>query len=429
MRKFILLIIITGFGFSQATGFAIYGVGEEIQNTDPASLALGSDNFFSGNSKNISTGSPSSLWRSALTRFTIHSGMNYLTNSQYPEQFQHNLTSFSLLFPVGNKKVFGFGMQPLYRTNKLEITGADYQFIGADESITSSPIAFKNNYFVDGGISELFLNYSRKMSSNYSVGIAYSILFGSQSVYDELYTYDIRDSTIQSGISIGEIVENGDTLYLLATNENLISIRKYRQFSGTILTLEGRYTQPKQEWVIRGTFNGDLRVKTINVQTSENVTLTNDFDNTSGAIISNIGLGYQYKFAENLGTILELHKKYPFNIPENAELFNTMPPGEISFHFGSYYQIQNPRIGFWNNLNLRGGLYLKELNFTGDKVLDYGATLGLGIEYLGNTQTIDLALRAGKKESRILKGDYENYISFHIGITTGEKWFMKRRRK
>jgi hypothetical protein len=35
----------------------------------------------------------------------------------------------------------------------------------------------------------------------------------------------------------------------------------------------------------------------------------------------------------------------------------------------------------------------------------------------------------GKKESRLLFGEYEEYISFHIGITTGEKWFMKRRRK
>ena len=103
MRKYILLILIMGLGFSQATGFAIYGVGEEIQNTEPASLALGGSSFFSGNSKNISTGSPSSLWRSALTRFTIHVGMNSMTNPQYPEQFQHNLTTFSFLFQKTKK--------------------------------------------------------------------------------------------------------------------------------------------------------------------------------------------------------------------------------------------------------------------------------------------------------------------------------------
>ena len=429
MKIYFILILFSGYCFSQATGFSIYGVGEEIQNSDPASLALGNSSFFSGNSKNISTGSPSSLWRSALTRFTIHSGMNFLTISQFPEQFQHNLTSFSLLFPVGNKKVFGFGMHPLYRTNKLEITDENYQFIGADESITGSPIALKNNYFVDGGISELFLEYSRKLSSNYSVGIAYSFLFGNQYTDDKLYTYDVEVSKNNSGISLGEIVENGDTLYLLATNENQTSIRKYRQFSGKILSLEGRYTQPKQEWVVRVSFNGNIDVKTINVQSTENTALTNYFNNSSGAIISNIGLGYQYKFADNLGAILELHKKYPFNIPENAALFNTMPPEENSFHFGSYFNIRNHRIGFWNNLNLRGGVYLKELDFSGNKVLDYGATLGLGIEYLGDTQSIDLAIQAGKKESMLLENGYDHYISFHIGITTGEKWFMKRRRK
>jgi hypothetical protein len=181
--------------------------------------------------------------------------------------------------------------------------------------------------------------------------------------------------------------------------------------------------------VLRTSFNGIINVKTINAQITENTEYTNNFDNSSDAIISNIGLGYQYKFAENSGAILEVHKRFPFNIPENTALFNTMPPGENSLHFGSYYQIRNSKIGFWNNLNLRGGIYLKELDFTLDKVLDYGATLGLGIEYLGNTQSIDLALRAGKKESRVLIGEYEEYINLHIGIITGEKWFMKRRRK
>ena len=240
MKIYFILILFSGFCFSQATGFSIYGVGEEIQNTDPASLALGNSRFFSGNSKNISTGSPSSLWRSALTRFTIHSGMNFLTISQFPEQFQHNLTSFSLLFPVGNKKVFGFGMQPLYRTNKLEITDDNYQFIGADESITGSPIAFKNNYFVDGGISKVFLQYSQKIISNSSLGFQYSYLFGNQFLDDFLYIYDVELDEIES-----------------TTN-----VTKSHQFAGSEILIEGRYATPKQEWVIRTGFNGKTKVQT-----------------------------------------------------------------------------------------------------------------------------------------------------------------------
>ena len=136
MKKYLLLLLLFNIGYSQATGLALYGIGEEIQSTATASLALGNSIFFAGNSKNISTGSPSSLWRSALTRYTIQSGMNYLTNSQFSEQFQHNLTYFSLIFPIGDKKIIGFGLTPAFRTNKLKIHG-NYQYIGANESVTN----------------------------------------------------------------------------------------------------------------------------------------------------------------------------------------------------------------------------------------------------------------------------------------------------
>ena len=72
---------------------------------------------------------------------------------------------------------------------------------------------------------------------------------------------------------------------------------------------------------------------------------------------------------------------------------------------------------------------MKNLDFSDGIFRDVGATFGIGFEYLSNTQSVDFALRLGKKESRLLFGEYEEYISFHIGITTGEKWFMKRRRK
>ena len=176
MKIYFFLILITGIGYSQATGLSIYGVGEKIDNTDPASLAMGNSSFFSGNSKHISNDSPSSLWRSVLTRFTIHSGFNYLTITQFPDQHQQSLTSFSISFPVGIKKVFSFGLQPTYRANKLQIADEDFRFIGANESITGAPIAYKNTYTIDGGISELFLLYSQKLTHNISGGIKYSLL-------------------------------------------------------------------------------------------------------------------------------------------------------------------------------------------------------------------------------------------------------------
>ena len=430
MKIYSFLILITGIGFSQATGLSAYGVGEKIHNSDPASLALGNSSFFSGNSKHISIDSPSSLWRSTLTRFSIHSGFNYLSATQYPDQHQQNLTSFSILFPVGIKKVFGFGLQPTYRSNKLNITDEDFKFIGADESITGAPIAYRNTYTIDGGISELFLLYSQKLTHNISGGIKYSLLFGNQILNDELYTYDVEfDTSSSGGLLINEFVDNEDTLYAKANNGVMTEINKHRKFSGSSISAEGRYADEKHEFVINLMLNGKINVETTNQLTMVNSSTTNTFENSATNLSSDIGLGYRYKTSNNSGITVEVHNKSPFDIPENVAIFDIMPPAESSIHFGSYYQFRNSKIGYWNNLNIRGGAYVKNLDFTDGIFRDVGATVGLGIEYLGNTQSIDLALRLGKKESRLLIGEYEEYISFHIGITTGEKWFMKRRKK
>ncbi|SVD43146.1 uncharacterized protein METZ01_LOCUS396000, partial [marine metagenome] len=228
---------------------------------------------------------------------------------------------------------------------------------------------------------------------------------------------------------IAEIISGADTIYAKAEDGIMTGLSKYRQFLGSILTMEGRYTDEKQEFLFRASVNGSIRVKTKNIQFSNNTTYTNSFINTSDPILSEVGIGYLYKIKNNSAIIMELYKKYPLNIPENASLFNVLPPEENSIHLGSFYQIRNKRVGLWNSVNIRGGAYLKELDFTGDKFLDYGATIGIGLEYFSNSQSIDFAFRAGKKESRIANGEYEKYISFHFGFTTGEKWFMKSRRK
>jgi len=429
MKIHFSLILITGIGFSQ-TSLSAYGVGEKIHNSDPASLALGNSSFFSGNSKHISIDSPSSLWRSALTRFSIHSGFNYLSTAEYPDQYQQNLTSFSFLFPVGIKKVFGFGLQPTYRSKKLNITDEDFKFIGADESITGAPIAYKNTYAIDGGVSELFLLYSQKLTHNISGGIKYSLLFGNQILNDELYTYDVEfDTSSSGGLLINEFADNEDTLYAKANNGVMTEINKHRKFSGSSISAEGRYADEKHEFVINLMLNGKINVETTNQLTMVNSSTTNTFENSATNFSSNFGLGYRYKILNNSGITVEIHNKSPFNIPENAAIFNIMPPREESIHFGSYYQIRNSKIGYWNNLNIRGGAYAKNLEFTDGVFKDVGGTIGFGLEYLGNTQSIDFAFRFGKKDSRLIIGEYEEYISFHIGITTGEKWFMKRRRK
>ena len=59
-----------------------------------------------------------------------------------------------------------------------------------------------------------------------------------------------------------------------------------------------------------------------------------------------------------------------------------------------------------------------------EKEFQYWDMIGAMID-----QSIDIALRSGKRESLIISDKYENYFSIYLSIMTGEKWFMKRRRK
>ena len=306
----------------------------------------------------------------------------------------------------------------------ISIGNTDWTVVSLGSSgttVSGVDIAYNNYYFVDGGISKLFLIYSWEESSNLSFGIEYSSLFGNQFIDDRLNTYEVEIDTISSGTVISEIVDGDNIYFVHPINGEMINVIKTHKYTGSELILEGRYTTLYHEGVVRLGVNGPIQV-----QSKDN--FNGDSNYLSDAIISELSFGYHYKKSDNSGIIFETHVIPPFNLPHAVALFNIMPPRKNSIHLGTYYQITNPKFGFWNNINLMGGVYLKRLDFSKNEYFDYGFTLGLGLEYIANTQIFDIALRVGERESYILQGQYEHYTSIHFGITTGEKWFIKRRK-
>ncbi|MDP6853090.1 MAG: hypothetical protein QF472_03975 [Candidatus Marinimicrobia bacterium] len=433
IRCFTILLFGIGLCRPQSDGLSLYGAGGHVKFSSPASIGLGNGNFFSGNHKNISMDSPSSLWRSALTQFSIHSGATKVNSGVLSEQFQQNLTRFSLFFPVGNKKVFGMGIRPLYRSTSTEVNEEDFNYLGANESITGSPIAYRSNYKIRGGLSEIFLTFSFKMNDNLSFGLENNFIFGNYFYTDEIYTYDVHfDTTYTTNIELGQFQDGEEPVYASGTNVQRTVVDKDYLMRGNSVTLEGRFTTAEHEIVANTSFTGNFRYAYKKTQVFENSSSTVEMpmQSFSEPGLTHIGLGYHYKAGGHWGITTELHRQNALSsFPGDAALFGVEMPNESSLHLGSYYQFINSKIGFWNNLNLRTGLYYKTLSFAEGDFKDYGAAIGIGFELLNNTQSIDFALKTGTMESIIQKGILENYISLHVGITTGEKWFMKRRRK
>jgi len=427
--KIFLFLFVFNICFPQATSFPFYGVGELIGNQDISSIGLGNGTFYSGNQFEIASSSPSSLWKTPFTRFSIHSGMNYLKVPTFPEQFQHDLTHFSVLFPIGGHKAFGFGLKPAYRTNTIEID-QNFEFLGVNNVTTSLPIAYQNSFFLKGGISDLFIQYSFKFNSKLSFGFQYSFLFGNQTVDERRRAYEVNiDSTQSNQMAIYEFWHDDGLYYLYEEHSEDTYLKNSNRFSGSRMILEGKYIYDIHEFTFRTSIDGKMIINRKDMQNTSDTVYYNYYDYKVSDNISELALGYHYKKIKNLGFIMEARINHPIDLPEAISLFNILAPKERSVHFGFYKRINNPKFSLWNNVNLRTGFYLKELNSNGNDFVDLGFTLGFGLEYLSNSQSIDIALRSGKRESLIVNDKFENYLSLHIGVMTGEKWFMKRRRK
>ena len=412
----ITLLIITNFLFSQSTGFSLYGVGEYYGNSYPASIALGNINYFSGNTNDVVENSSSSYWKSSLTRFVVNSGLSSIIENSGHQYSQHRFTSFSLSFPIGNKKVLGLGLRPMYRFNNLNIYDDDYSYIGADMNPSGSPIAMKNSYNISGGISNLYLIYSQQINKKLSLGAKLSKLLGAQSRYDKLYTYDIS------------FINSTDIEYI---ENNVVDVTYLNVFDGSELDLEGRLHLANHEYVASFSFIGKTEIKSFKTVSSE--TDTNIF--SQSPFIHNIGLGYQYLSTNSWGVISEIHKLFQFGVASELAFLGISPPSENSFHLGCFRQYSNSKIGIWNKIILRTGIFVgnqvfdsqifsEKSNFT-----NYGFATGIGLEFLNSSHLIDVSIKLGIRESIMFINNHEKYFSIHLGITSGEKWFLKRREK
>ena len=151
------------FLFSQSSLLSLNGFGERMEVYDASSIALGSSRFFSNNSSSISFSSSSTYWRTSLARLYMTIQISETDLGEDNNLIENHFQIFSFMFPVGKNKACAFGMNPMHRSI-LTLTEDQLHFIGADNSPTGEPLAFRTTYDFSGGISEFFTVYSMKVS-------------------------------------------------------------------------------------------------------------------------------------------------------------------------------------------------------------------------------------------------------------------------
>ena len=89
----------------------------------------------------------------------------------------------------------------------------------------------------------------------------------------------------------------------------------------------------------------------------------------------------------------------------------------------------NRRGSFAGAMSFRAGAFYNHdyLNYSGNNVRDYGASIGVGLPALGTKTTINLGLEWRHRESSPVKLITENYFNITLGVNFNELWFWKSR--
>ena len=216
--------------------------------------------------------------------------------------------------------------------------------------------------------------------------------------------------------------ESGATVYSLSD----ISINNLTQnFNGSSIYFEGRYTQNKNHMVLGIELENSLTIKSKNynpITGSESTTaetIKMEFTGFKG--------GYEYKHNETISGIVEVNYYKPLKTAN--PIFGLNNISQLGLHTGIIKRVKNSKLGRWDFLNISTGLYSYQHKTSNGNYSDTGISFGLGMEYFNKRNMIDLVITAGKRTSPFDELTNEEYINLMVGITTGETWFIKRRKK
>ena len=398
----ILYILFLSFSFSSF--LELYGTGERFDLVSASGLGMGESYYFSDNINKINSTSISTYWKSNLTRISL--SMLFASNLNGTSDKNINISSFLLTFPVAKYINLTFGLSPHTRSDII-VHEADVYTIGQTDFI-DGPINSHSQYFIYGGISNLFAAYSMKLNKLVSFGMKLNNLFGNQMKLNRIiisdYTSTYQDSadytfTDNDNNSILQIVFNQysgysiqfDWMFELNTHQFGASTA----IMGPINILHRTYYNlvDPAEFLL---FDSGSHLVQYNPYYStdidDDVDIQSFFTNFFNRI-NDYSIGYHYNLSHR-GFILEYHRKNLFSNKSLQEdeisIFNNKQPEITSYHLGFYQTFLNSRIGFWNSFSARFGGYYKDINHEGLSSTDIAFTCGVGFSFNNNDFIVNL---------------------------------------
>ena len=263
-----------------------------------------------------------------------------------------------------------------------------------------------------GGLNQLFAGVGYEPVKNLSVGLNFAYLFGTtsnttliSSSSSSYFTRNmrLRDWNTQIGVQ-----------YSLPLNKG-----KDR------LTVGATY-QPKKS------FHGDAWGTKFDSQDTKVDTI--GFTSMKGNYeqAPSIGLGLSYNWNHRL----TVEADYTYQKWSNAKYLPINGLESQTMQFDDRWKVAagiqytpNKRGSYVGAMSFRAGVFYNHdyLNFNGNNIRDYGASIGFGLPAPGSKTTVNLGLEWRHRDSSPTKLITENYFNITLGVNFNELWFWKSR--
>lgn len=395
--------------FSQTTVLSLSGLGEEKNETDPVNAGAGHIRIFSASVNGTSHATTALLWKDMSTGLRTTINFQNLSSEAFSNFFTNGINHISFNFPIGKGEKVQIGLLPRIwsQYSVREEINADSPVLYFDEHY----YRYKSNYYSRGGLSSLFGTYSRKVTNYYSFGIKLESIFGNRLEEDSLEVYNYH------------LDEYGEEVYSLAKATITNSFHHYQGYS---LNIEQIFTTSRIDVGLSVNLGGPLYVELQDYFTT-GIGKTDLETYTYNNIYTGLGIGVHSKLKDNFGLIIESSFTQWNEMRNEHIIFKTQNPDKWCINFGSYIHFINQDKGRISSATLRAGFYYNNFTYPDNIIVDYGITLGSGLRFNGQFNSVDIAFAVGNRHVNVYNIEYEKYINLVIGLDIGENWFLTKR--
>ena len=263
-----------------------------------------------------------------------------------------------------------------------------------------------------GGFNQLFLGFGYSPIKNLGVGFNFAYLFGTTS-----------NTTLITSSSVSYFTRN---MRIRDWNLQLGLQYSLPLLKGRDLLTIGASFQPKKS------FHGSAWGTSFDSQDSKVDTIGYTSMNGNYEQPATIGVGLSY----NVNRKLTVEADYTYQKWSDAKYlpiggfesqtmqFDDRWKAALGFQF-----TPNRRGSYVGAMSFRAGMFYNHdyLNYNGNNVRDYGASIGFGLPAPNGKTTVNLGFEWRHRETSPTQLITENYFNITVGVNFNELWFWKSR--